>query len=275
MSFVQKNRTALVICLFILLLTGAVLGARSRSSTTAPGSSAARSSTMSRFPRVFLWAWERPEHLNFIDTKEVGVAFLARTIRLSGDRVIASPRLQSLEVPPGTTLMAVIRIEQDRDQRASLSATQQAALVVSVLQVTALPNISALQIDYDATRSEREFYKRVLFDVRQGMPKQLPLSMTALASWCIFDNWIDDLPIDEAVPMLFDMGVDSHRINNFLNSGGAVHSRQCTASIGLSIDEKTIPLSNASRVYFFSSKPWSEKAVHYVLKRSRNETFVP
>ncbi len=30
------------------------------------------------FPRVMLWAWERPEKLDFINPRETGVAFLAR-----------------------------------------------------------------------------------------------------------------------------------------------------------------------------------------------------
>ncbi|HKX29107.1 MAG TPA: hypothetical protein VJ302_15540, partial [Blastocatellia bacterium] len=36
----------------------------------------------SRPPRIVLWAWERPENLEFIDPGRIGVAFLARTIRL-------------------------------------------------------------------------------------------------------------------------------------------------------------------------------------------------
>ena len=65
-------------------------------------------------PRLILWAWERPSDLSFIDPNEVGVAFLVRTIYLRGDRVIARPRLQPLNVPQGTVLTAVVRIETDR-----------------------------------------------------------------------------------------------------------------------------------------------------------------
>ena len=43
-----------------------------------------RRSTMDRFPRMFVWAWERPEDLRDLD-REIGVAFLAQTISITGD----------------------------------------------------------------------------------------------------------------------------------------------------------------------------------------------
>ena len=61
-----------------------------------------------------LWAWERPEDLRFIDTDRVGVAFLAATAILRGDTVVPRPRMQPLQVPPGTTLKAVVRVEVAR-----------------------------------------------------------------------------------------------------------------------------------------------------------------
>ena len=62
------------------------------------------------FPRVMLWAWERPEKLDFINPRETGVAFLARTIYLRRGMVTVLPRLQPLVVSPATALMAVVRI---------------------------------------------------------------------------------------------------------------------------------------------------------------------
>ena len=37
------------------------------------------------FPKVLLWAWQRPEDLRFLDPQRAGVAFLAATITLSGE----------------------------------------------------------------------------------------------------------------------------------------------------------------------------------------------
>ncbi|MGA9623571.1 MAG: hypothetical protein WBQ65_03810, partial [Bryobacteraceae bacterium] len=63
------------------------------------------------FPHVFLWAWERPENLEFLDPRTTGVAFLARTVCLGGGTVSVRPRLNPLRYPPGATLMAVVRVE--------------------------------------------------------------------------------------------------------------------------------------------------------------------
>jgi hypothetical protein len=63
------------------------------------------------FPHVFLWAWERPENLEFLDPRATGVAFLARTVCLRGGTVSVRPRLNPLRYPRGTTLMAVVRVE--------------------------------------------------------------------------------------------------------------------------------------------------------------------
>src|SRR5690349_7058782 len=35
-------------------------------------------------PMTMLWAWERPEHLQFLDATATGVAFLDRTISIDG-----------------------------------------------------------------------------------------------------------------------------------------------------------------------------------------------
>src|SRR5690349_24446325 len=63
------------------------------------------------FPKKILWAWERPEDLEFLDTNQFGVAFLAQTLVLQGDEVVFKPRHQPLKVRPETKLIAVTRID--------------------------------------------------------------------------------------------------------------------------------------------------------------------
>jgi hypothetical protein len=63
------------------------------------------------FPHVFLWAWEVPENLQFLDPHAAGVAFLARTVCLRGGNVSGRPRLQPLRYAAGTVLMAVVRVD--------------------------------------------------------------------------------------------------------------------------------------------------------------------
>ena len=127
-----------------LVLAGAALAA-----AIAPAGFATRSSHLSRpappggitavSPRVVLWAWERPEILNFIDPREVGVAFLARTIVLRGQGVVVRPRLQPLGVPPGTALTAVVRIEPDPFEPPVLSPVQREKAFAATTQVSRLP----------------------------------------------------------------------------------------------------------------------------------------
>jgi hypothetical protein len=229
---------------------------------------AATSSGMYAFPKLILWAWERPEQMDFINPREVGVAFLAQTIYLREERVIKRLRMQPLKVPQGTTLIAVVRIETLRDSPPALSNTQRAKVVEALLEAATAPNVSALQIDFDALVSERGFYKSLLQDVRARLPQSMPLSMTALASWCIDDNWLSELPVDEAVPMLFRMGLDERRIKNFLKGGGEFRSALCRLSRGISTDEPVQTVSKGARTYVFNTEAWTKDSVQSAIERN-------
>jgi hypothetical protein len=124
--------------------------------------------------------------------------------------------------------------------------------------------VAALQVDFDARQSEREWYGDVLRKVRAGMPAGMPLSMTALASWCSYDGgWIEALPVDEAVPMLFRMEPDRRRVAAV---GGlaaveavrdfAIREPLCAGSVGISTTEAW-PRTAGLRVYVFPDRGWS------------------
>lgn len=205
-------------------------------------------------PKVFLWAWERPEDLTFIDPQETGVAFLAKTIYLRGEKVVVRPRLQPLKLAPGTKLVAVVRIETDPKDTPSLSSAQvqQTAREIVNSSVT-----SVVQIDFDAKVSERNFYRSLLQEVRQQLPAATKLSITALASWCAGDDWLQDLPIDEAVPMLFRLGVDQRQFQRRLETGRPFESRRCQNAAGVSTDEP-VTAPAVDRLYIFTPEPWSK-----------------
>ncbi|HEV8718139.1 MAG TPA: DUF3142 domain-containing protein [Candidatus Binatia bacterium] len=221
------------------------------------------------FPPVMLWAWERPEAVNFINPSEVGVAFLAKTIRLRGEKVIIRPRLQPLQIPKGTVLMAVTRIEVDRVEPPLFSSDQQAQVVSAIAALTRLSNIAALQVDFDATASERTFYWGVLYDLRSRLPDTMGLSITALASWCLYDDWLSGLPIDEAVPMLYRMGIDRKQVLFHLEAGKEFRPSLCRQSVGISTDEPRSRLPAGRRVYVFHPRPWSEEAAHDIIQEVR------
>lgn len=215
----------------------------------------------SQFPQMVLWAWERPEDLRSLDSKRYAVAFLAQTLTLRGDEVIQSPRHQPLQITPETKLMAVTRIESSKTtgERAALSDAQRQKIASLILKTLQLDRVSAIQIDFDAASSERDFYRALLIDVRGQLPDNVPLSMTALASFCVGDRWLSDLPVDEAVPMIFRMGADDRAIRNMLAAGDDFREPLCLRSYGVAIDEPPdFQRDPSRRIYVFNSHPWNE-----------------
>ncbi len=230
----------------------------------------ATAKSMDDFPPLILWACERPEDLRFLDGRNVGVAFLAQTLRLNGDGLVYLPRRQALKVPPSTPLIAVTRIENDGALPAALSPAQNQQLVAAVLKTLALKNVTAVQIDYDAKVSERVFYRQLLTDLRRQLPKDMPLSMTALASFCVGDTWINGLPVDEAVPMVFRMGADTRKVRQYLKSGHDFALPLCRRSVGIATDE-LLPdgVADNRRVYAFKGVKgvWLAKDMEGLLKK--------
>jgi hypothetical protein len=114
-----------------------------------------------------------------------------------------------------------------------------------------------VQIDYDALVHERKLYREILEEVRRQLPADTALSMTALASWCAGDDWLGDLPVDEAVPMLFRLGVDGRQFQWRLETGRAFESRMCQNAAGVSTDEP-VKAPAVDRLYIFNPKPWTK-----------------
>ena len=215
-----------------------------------------RTTPVDQLPPVMLWAWERPEDLTFIDPQKTGVAFLAKTITLRGDKVVVRPRLQPLKLAEGTKTIAVVRIETDRTELPAYSSAQLAQTVTEIRNSSVS---SVVQLDFDATVSQRNFYRSLLQTLRRDLPASTALSITALASWCAGDDWLNDLPIDEAVPMLFRLGVDQRQFQRRLETGQPFESRMCQNSAGVSTDEP-VNAPAVDRLYIFNPKPWSKSS---------------
>lgn len=247
------------------ILLAAVAFGVTRNRSLFPGKDA-NAARLERMPPVMLWAWERPVDLRFINTETTGVAFLAQTIRLSAGEVRVRPRVQPLNLPETTRVMAVVRVETDAVNKPSLSAAQREELAVAIAGMARLPKVANIQIDFDATQSERAFYRELIFDVRQKLPETTGLSITALASWCTFDDWLSDLPIDEAVPMLFRMAGDGKDIARRLQTGDDFLPAPCRQSYGISTDEPRSGLKPARRLYVFNPDAWTEATVRAIVE---------
>lgn len=212
-------------------------------------------------PPKILWAWERPEDLRFLDANKFGVAFLAQTLTLKNDEMILNSRRQSLQIAPNTYLIAVTRIETDKKtaNRADLSGSQKEKIISLIKKTLELPNVKAIQIDFDAIVSERTFYRSIISELKKELPENTPLTMTALASWCVGDAWFNDFPIDEAVPMSFEMGADDEKIRSFLADGSDWREPLCRGSYGIAVDEPLkINFQPNRRFFYFKSKAWEK-----------------
>lgn len=210
------------------------------------------------FPRLVLWAWERPENLAYIVPASTGVAYLADTITLTDSGPERRPRFQPLWIPDGTPLMAVVRIES----RASrFPPTEEAARLI--LHAAQGKPFRALQIDFDARASERRYYCDLMRQIRRSLPPSIALEMTALVSWCQSDDWIKPMPVVDAVPMFFRMGVDPHSAHEHLREP------LCASSIGIATDEFYVPIPSGKRVFIFNNRPWTETSYRAVLQASK------
>lgn len=230
------------------------------------GASAA-SADAPKLPARVLWAWQRAEDLSYIDPKSCGVAYLACRAVLDGDRIVEEWRNQPLKVPPGTVLEPVLRVDiSKRSRRDSGRGKPRPYGVVRIIEKLArLPGTAQVQIDFDARVTDREFYKQVLDEIHEKLPST-KISITALTSWCLFDDWIRDLPVVETVPMLFSLGRDRAKILLYFRSKSDFHVPTCCASAGLSLEDceinqlmipllksRTIPV----RFYVFTKTPWT------------------
>jgi hypothetical protein len=214
-----------------------------------------------RVPTRVLWAWEEPEDLHTLPPA-VGVAYLAETDILT-DHIAVLPRRQPLSPAPGEPLIAVVRIETRPGFPNGFKDTPElrAALAAHIAVYGTHRDIQALQLDFDATQSQQAFYRGVLELLRPQLPRSLPLSITALVTWCGPHSWLHSLPIDEAVPMEFRMGGPrSFAFTSGMRPQYSLTEPLCRTSLGLSTDEpwprSLSSLNPSTRVYLFAPRPW-------------------
>ena len=216
--------------------------------------------------RPVLWVWERPTDLSFADPARVEVAFLAQTLAVRDGRLTVTPRQQPLSVAPGTAVIPVTRIEPaglDPDGAPAALAAEIAAAVAATAERW---SPRAVQIDFEARRSQRPVYRAVVAEVRRRLPPRVGLSITALASWCLRDPWFDALPVSEVVPMLFRMGPETGAVFAHLESRGDFPARACRGSVGVAVEEGLRWLPPGRRPWIFSATGWTPALVAHVLQ---------
>jgi hypothetical protein len=223
------------------------------------------------FPKIIIWAWERPENLLFIKDKNIGVAFYVGTIIFSDSETTFQPRLQPLAINPKPPLMAVIRMINKESSQ--LSNDQLLKAVDWIIKICSQKNISGCQIDFDVKSSEINFYEKLIFETRNNLPKSMPLSITTLASWCHLGSWLDHLPINEAVPMFYRLGPDEYLIKHGLVGESFMKAKNCQKAIGISIDE---PLPQSKylknrRIYIYNPNSWTFEDFSNIMKEIKEK----
>ena len=219
-------------------------------------------SAVSPAPDYYLWAWRREENIDFIDPDKVKAAIWIATITLRDGRMAVERRANSVTYPTGTEVVAVVRLEVAGTHDAATAEKVSEA----VFRVGEPLNPVEYQIDFDAGVSQRAFYRRLLGEIRQRIGGAR-LSMTALASWCFHDDWMDALPVDAVVPMIYRMGPHGDFIRRKLFAEREFPSPLCRRDIGYSADEPMAPVDGLRRIFLFHPEPWSEERFADLLER--------
>lgn len=211
---------------------------------------------------IVLWVWERPENLYFINDKNISFAYLSGTVTKADKNLEYYSRRQPLRIPDKSNTISVIRIEdRSKDHIFEDKNLPEISdyIVKSCIEKT---SNTACQIDFDATESQIEFYKKLVASVRDKLPKEMKLSLTALVSWCVNDKaWFDELPIDEVVPMFFRLGREENIYWQRISEGRLNISKSCQKAVGVATDE-TMPNKiyvKNKPIYIFNNEYWTSK----------------
>jgi len=202
-----------------------------------------------------VWAWERPEDLRFLgDQAEVAVQ--TGFVELSGDTLWSRGRRFPLRVdrPPTTVL---VHVQIDHGRPLAWTPTLRARTVAAVLHYASAAPARRVQIDFEVRESERGVLLDVLRDLRAKLPRGTILSMTALASWCDTETWLDQTPVDEIVPMLFRMTEGGEPLRRRLAKGGDFRNPRCRQALAISTDTPIVRAPPGRRVYLFDPHSWT------------------
>jgi hypothetical protein len=207
--------------------------------------------------RLILWAWERPEDLRFAPDAEV--ALQVGFVEIAGDNVRARGRRFPLTaVRPPETLLVHVQIDHGRPL--AWTPALRARVAAAVRHYASAMPAGRVQLDFEVRESERPVLLDVLRDLRRALPSGTLLSMTALASWCMYEDWLSDAPVDEIVPMLFRMQKGGEAIAKTLAEGGDFRHPRCRAALAISTDSPILRAPPGRRVYLFNPRSWTSDA---------------
>ena len=210
--------------------------------------------TTSAVPEYYLWAWRRPEDLSFIEPGSAHAAIWTATIFIEDGRMSVERRTVPVTYPADIDIVAVTRLEV----RGVYGIEMARSVAAAIFETGAAFRPVEYQVDFDTLLSQRSFYRLLLLELR-NIIGDAKLSITALASWCLLDNWITILPIDSAVPMVYRLGTQRESIVKKLRAKGAFPEPICAGNVGFSADEPAVWLRDLERVFLFHPLPWTRE----------------
>lgn len=209
---------------------------------------------------IYLYAWERPEDMSFLDSidhKRMSVVYYAGDVVIDHGRANISPRRNSLFIPKNIKTIPLIRIDNFNDS----SALQKNSGDIINFITRVCRDATSCQLDFDAKTSEYSAYIDIITAVRNNLPK-VKITITALASWCGDNSWLNNLPIENAVPMLYRLGNDIS-VRRVLDDGRITSYTKCNRSVALSIDELDFEFKqylNCRNIYLFNPESWTKES---------------
>jgi hypothetical protein len=204
------------------------------------------------------WLWK---DANVPAFSRAAVAVVDRHVWLAGDKVLVRPGAQPRSLPPATTVIPVVHVEID-PLHPPASLRPAVPVILDAMRSAARASTSGwVQLDLEARPSQRADYRDLVRNIRTTLPRQLKLSVTALAWWCRSAPWLDGLAADEVVPMFFRMGRDNAALRGIVaRQPAALHPLCRAGSAGFSRQEK-FPGEVAARyrrTYWFDETAWKD-----------------
>ena len=222
-------------------------------------------------PKVFLWAWERPENFLFLEDSTIGVALYAGSVELTDSHFQLRRRMQPIILHPYTPVVPVVRIDNLRKER-NIEDAEIQKISDFILEICTFKEVESCQIDFEPRVSEREVYRSILESVDKQLPRSISLSITSLVSYCDQNSWLEGLPVDEVVPMFYGLGADEEIIRNRLKNNSFVLAKVCQHAIGISTNKPVPPLKyiRGKNLYIFNPNSWDKNQFSAIITVIKN-----
>jgi len=202
-------------------------------------------------PSEFWWYWDRPQSELPPPPTGVGAAVVAMHVYFVGSEVRRVYRRSALKLPDRVVSVPVVHVEVDPSKPFAATLEQRDALRGAVRDLVAQQAPLWVQLDFEARPSQRQFWREAVDGIRADLPPSVGLSVTALASWCHGDAWLQEVSADEIVPMYFRLGRAREQILSRVRAGET--RSECRRAYGIATDELPWPLVMSGRRYVFVS----------------------